>query len=123
MAAIHSGGMTLTLPFPPSANRLWRHWKGRTLLSKQGRDYHARVALEWALARGQGFGRRKLRVSIVAWLPDARRRDLDNLLKCACDAMQRACVFADDSQIVRLCIERGGIDRENPRLDVVLEAA
>lgn len=118
-----SDGVLLSLPFPPSANRLWRHWQGRTLLSREGRQYREQVAREWLAARAQGFGRAKLRVSIVAWMPDARRRDLDNLLKASGDAMMRAGAFADDSQIVRLCIERGGIDRTNPRLDVLLEAA
>lgn len=31
--------VTLTLPFPPSANRLWRTGNGRTYLSPQYRDW------------------------------------------------------------------------------------
>lgn len=115
--------MNLTLPFPPSANRIWRQWKGRTLLSKEGREYRDRVAREWLLLRSQGLGRRPLVVDVLAYMPDARRRDLDNLNKAALDALQRAGAFTDDSQIIDLRIRRAGIDRDNPRLEVTLEAA
>jgi crossover junction endodeoxyribonuclease RusA len=115
--------LILTLPFPPSTNRYWRHWKGRTLLSREGRTYREAAVLAVMKARVQGFGRRKCRVSIVAHMPDARRRDLDNLLKASLDALTAARVFEDDSQVVRLLVEHGGIDRERPRLEVLVEAA
>lgn len=115
--------MNLTLPFPPSVNRIWRQWKGRTLLSKEGREYRDRVAREWLLMRSQGLGRRALVVDVLAYMPDARRRDIDNLAKASLDALQRAGAFVDDSQIVDLRIRRAGIDRDNPRLEVKLEAA
>lgn len=115
--------MILTLPFPPSTNRYWRHWQGRTLLSKPGREYRKAAVLAVQQARTGGFGRRKCRVSIVAHMPDARRRDLDNLLKASLDALAAARVFEDDSQIVRLLVEHGGIDRDRPRLEVSIEAA
>ena len=40
----------LTLPFPPSTNRLWRHWQGRTLISREGRVYRATVGQIVAVA-------------------------------------------------------------------------
>lgn len=113
--------MNLTLPYPPSVNHYWRHVSMRVLISKQGRDYRTAVR---AAVLGQGWkadplsGRLKL--SMLAWMPDRRRRDLDNLQKSALDAMQEAGVYADDSQIDKLSIERAGMDRENPRLEVEL---
>lgn len=115
--------MRIELPFPPSVNRIWRQWKGRTLLSREGRAYRQAVGQAWLLARQQGFGRRKVRVSVVAFMPDNRRRDIDNLWKAAGDALQACRVVEDDSQIVRLLIEHGGIDRERPRLEVTIEPA
>lgn len=115
--------MNLIIPFPPSVNRIWRQWKGRTLLSREGRAYRDEVARAWLMERVQGFGRSPLAVDVWAYMPDARRRDLDNLNKAALDALQRAGVFADDSQIVDLRIRRAGIDRTNPRLEITLEAA
>lgn len=115
--------LILTLPFPPSVNRIWRAVAGRILLSRDGRAYREAVARQWLAARLQGHGRRPLVVSIDAWMPDNRRRDLDNLQKASLDALQRAGAFHDDSQICDLRIRRAGIDRQNPRLEVVLEAA
>jgi crossover junction endodeoxyribonuclease RusA len=112
----------ITLPFPPSVNRIWRAVNGRVLLSRDGRAYRDKVALQWALARLQGYGRSPLKVEIDAWLPDSRRRDIDNLQKAALDALQHAGAYADDSQIIDLRIRRAGIDRLQPRLIVRLEA-
>lgn len=113
----------MALPFPPSVNRIWRQWKGRTLLSKEGREYRKRVADMVFMERPETFGRRQLRVVIAAYLPDKRRRDLDNLSKAPLDSLQAARVFDDDSQIIDLRIYRAGVDRDNPRLEVRLEAA
>lgn len=111
----------LILPFPPSTNRYWRHWQGRTLLSKSGREYR-----QQAVRAAQGatrWGSRHVAVSIRAYVPDARRRDLDNLLKATLDALGAARVYEDDSQVRRLLVEHAGIDRANPRLEITLEAA
>ena len=115
--------LTLDLPFPPSVNRIWRQFQGRTILSKEGRAYRAEVVAAIYAARVQGFGRQKLRLVVAAHMPDDRRRDLDNLLKAANDAMQAARLFEDDSQITDLRIYRAGLDRQNPRLTISLEAA
>lgn len=113
----------LSIPFPPSTNRIWRQWKGRTLLSREGRSYRAEVAQLVMLARVPGLGRQAVAMTIDAHMPDARRRDLDNLLKAAQDALQAARVYDDDSQIVDLRIRLAGIDRVRPRLEIKLEAA
>lgn len=113
----------MILPFPPSLNRLWRNVNGRTVMSRAGRQYRDAVLREWAWAGHQGLGASALTVDTWAWLPDARRRDLDNLQKAVLDALQRAGAFRDDSQIVDLRIRRAGIDRENPRLEIVMEVA
>lgn len=44
-------------------------------------------------------------VTLIFTLPTKRRVDLDNLSKNVCDAM-RGIVYADDSQIVHLCIRK-----------------
>lgn len=113
----------LTLPWPPSVNRIWRQYQGRVLLSREGRAYRQAVLGEWLQAQQQGMGRQRLRLVIDAHMPDARRRDIDNLGKAVLDAMQAARVFEDDSQIDDLRIRRIGIDRASPRLEVMLEAA
>lgn len=108
----------ICLPFPPSVNRMWRTYRGRMLLSKVGREYRAEVA-----ARCMGimhYGSATLEVSIWAFMPDARRRDVDNLFKAPLDALCHAGIYDDDSQIVRLLIENAGIERDYPRLEIEL---
>lgn len=113
----------LALPFPPSLNRYWRNVKGRTLLSADGRTYRIAATIAARIARLAPFGSAPVVVSIAAYMPDARRRDLDNLLKGALDALAHAGVYDDDSQIVDLRIRNAGIDRAYPRLEITLEAA
>lgn len=46
-------------------------------------------------------------VDVVVHPPDRRRRDIDNVQKALLDALQHAGAYSDDSQIIRLSIERG----------------
>lgn len=58
--------------------------------------------------QSQGFFTKKerLSLSILAYPPDRRKRDLDNILKSLLDALMHARVYSDDSQIDRLSIMR-----------------
>lgn len=102
--------MNLTLPFPPSVNHYYRTFRGRTLISRQGREY--RRAICGLLAPGNGNGIRKppsggrIALAMDAFPPDRRRRDLDNTLKAVGDSLQHAGVFEDDSQIDLLAVRR-----------------
>lgn len=56
----------------------------------------------------------RLRVDVLVYPPDRRKRDLDNLGKALLDALTKARVWADDSQIdvltfSRKTIHRGGV--------------
>ncbi len=114
----------ITLPWPPTINTYWRHVviKGRsvTLLSKKGREYQHAASGE-LLRQGAvccGLSER-LAVSITAYPPDRRKRDLDNLPKAVLDAMTKANVWEDDSQIDDLRITRGHIVKGG-HLDIVI---
>ncbi|MBC7351925.1 MAG: RusA family crossover junction endodeoxyribonuclease [Thermogutta sp.] len=102
--------VTIDLPWPPTANRYWRNVNGRMVLSRDGRRYREAVdGLVWKQfceSGPVGFGESHLELTIEAYPPDRRRRDLDNLLKPLLDALQHAGLFADDSQIVSLQIRR-----------------
>ena len=110
----------LTLPYPPSVNRLWRHvvicGAVRTLLSKEGRDYC--VAARAGITGEPLTGR--LAVRVIVYPPDRRRRDIDNICKACLDALSREKgnehgfpgVWLDDSQIDILHVERGPVHRE-----------
>ena len=99
------------LDWPPSVNTIWRHIviKGaaRVVLSKDGREYRERAA--WAVrsaTRGVRFDRGPVSVEIVAYPPDRRARDIDNILKAALDAITHSGLWRDDSQVASLSIER-----------------
>ena len=97
----------IVMPWPPTTNSYWRTVGGRMLISKRGREYRKAVA-EMAAADGwPKFGGVRLTVKIEAWMPDRRRRDLDNLLKSMLDSLTHAGVWDDDSQIDQLAIWRG----------------
>jgi len=110
----------LSLPFPPSVNTIWRAFRNRTILSKTGRQYFADVV---PLLEEQWQGQpleKELQLQMVAYYPDARKRDLDNCLKVTQDSLVKAGIILDDSQIVAIIATKGGIDREAPRVEVSL---
>lgn len=117
--------IVLDLPYPPSMNSYWRSpnkgpLAGRVLISEDGRRYRADVL---QATRHCGLGaalQGRLRVRIVATMPDRRKRDLDNLLKPLLDALTHASIWVDDGQIDELSIKRGVI-KPGGRAIVVIE--
>jgi crossover junction endodeoxyribonuclease RusA len=100
------------MPFPPSVNHYWRHpttgkLAGRHLISEAGRRYRDAVREQALLERwGKVPEGMRISVQIDAWMPDRRRRDLDNVLKAALDSITYAGVWDDDSSIDHLSIRR-----------------
>jgi crossover junction endodeoxyribonuclease RusA len=97
--------LNLSLPLPNSANTHWRHGRGVTYLSKQGRDYRYLVANAVKDAN-QPIMTGRLFVDVLIYPRDKRKTDIDNRLKPLLDALQHAGAFEDDSQIDRLYVER-----------------
>lgn len=79
--------ITLDLPYPPSANRLWRAVGGRAIKSSEYRRWLALAAASIPLAaRGRVHGAHTLDIAVDR--PDRRARDLDNTLKPIIDALK-----------------------------------
>lgn len=102
--------ITMALPFPPPVNRYWQDptsgtLAGRHLISAEGRAYRDIVANE-VLVQRTGKQNGRLAMDVDVFPPDARRRDLDNLLKSLLDALQHAGVVEDDNQFDALTIRR-----------------
>jgi crossover junction endodeoxyribonuclease RusA len=76
------------------------------ILSEKGRAYRRFVMEQCLLQRVYTFTG-PIKVEIVAFRPDNRKRDLDNLLKAVLDGMAKALVYEDDSQIRDLRIRWG----------------
>ena len=113
----------ITLPWPPSVNRYWRSVNGRVLIAAAGRKYRTDVELVMLLRGRHGVGSLPVNVSIDAFYPDRRRRDIDNILKAPLDALTHAGMWDDDSQVEALSIRKAGLDQHNPRLEITLELA
>jgi crossover junction endodeoxyribonuclease RusA len=110
--------MLLVIPYPPSVNSIWRQYRGRTILSKEYRDYKTMVAR--LLGVNPVPTKARIRICIYAYMPDRRRRDLDNLTKVTIDILTHAGVWMDDEQIDDLRIIRAGIDKPG-RLEIEIE--
>lgn len=103
---------TLTLPYPPSTNRLWRHQAGRVMASPEAKAWKHQAA--W-IARAAGLtpiaGPVAMDVTLHPKLTSKGRAsrariDLDNALKAGLDALQ-GIAYADDKQITRLSAALG----------------
>lgn len=109
--------MKITLPYPPSANRYWRNWRGRTVLSAEARAYKADVGKRCKAAKLKPTG---ANVSLFLDVYRPRRAgDLSNRIKVIEDALQ-GYAFEDDDQVVKIFARRGD-DKANPRVEVVVE--
>lgn len=100
--------MNLSLPYPPSVNTYYATVNGRRVLSSKGRDYKRTVAFMVGKVE-QITGR--VGVGIELFMPDKRRRDIDNVQKALLDALQHAGVYEDDSQIDVLLVRRAGVEK------------
>ena len=95
----------LELPFPPSVNHYYRRVGPRTLISREGRAYRDTVVSTLA-DLGVKAMEGPLEVEVDLYPPDRRRRDADNSLKSLLDALQHGGAYGDDSQIVKIVVEK-----------------
>jgi crossover junction endodeoxyribonuclease RusA len=79
----------------------------RVLISEAGRAYRKTVSAIVAHERARKRLAGSLSVSVVAYPPDRRKRDLDNILKSLLDSLTHAGVIQDDGDIDRLQVTRG----------------
>ena len=100
--------LDLELPYPPSVNHYFRMVGRRVLISREGRAFRQRICSTLA-ALGVRPLAGPLAVEVEVYPPDHRRRDVDNTLKSLLDALQHGGAYLDDSQIVRLAIEKRGV--------------
>lgn len=98
----------ITLPWPPSVNDYWRRRADGKGIRISAEGVSFREHCQWqAKAQRVNVGLTgPLVVDIVAYMPDKRRRDVDNVLKALLDGLTHAGVWGDDSQVVDLRISK-----------------
>jgi len=110
----------IVLPLPPSVNSLWRTGpNGRVYVAPRYKVWKTSAAWEIAAqARGQKI-KGEYRMILRAVPPDARKRDLDNLLKAASDVLQAAGVIENDHYCRELI---ASWETEGPQCRIIVEA-
>lgn len=111
------------LPFPPSANALWRAVQGRNISSLRYRQWKARALTELMLQRPRKV-RGPYRLTIVATRPDKRPRDLGNIEKALSDVLQAFGVVENDSDAVSIWLRwSDAAPNKDAGVQIVVEAA
>lgn len=101
---------SVTLPIPPTANRMWRN--GNTRQGKSAEYEGWKRAASWDVnmqRKGVKFTD-PVSVTIIAKQPN-KLRDLDNLIKPSLDSLQAGCLLSNDN-IVRSITARWAEDHD-----------
>ncbi len=107
-----TGILRLELPYPPSINHYYLRTATGVILGIKGKTYRRDVALLLHRHRDAFSADKRLSLTINVFPPDRRKRDIDNILKCAIDSLQYARVIVDDNQIDMLTIIRRNVVKD-----------
>jgi crossover junction endodeoxyribonuclease RusA len=94
--------LMVDLPYPPSANKLWRYVGGRPIKSAHYRAWLHEAATLVVLAVRADIIEGPYALYIRAGRPDNRRRDIDNLIKPISDALTHGGAVRDDCNCQRI---------------------
>ena len=97
------------LPYPVSLNQAYRAWNNRVVKSAEARAYEEKVLDNLIMLRLNSFNEDRLKVTVTAYMPDKRRRDLSNLDKVLMDSLEKGGLFNNDEQIDDLRFIRAGV--------------
>lgn len=107
-----SSSVTVTLPYPPSANQLWRSVRGRVVRSAAYASWLNVASWEVKLAVARTFDKQGVAgpyaLTVLVCPPDRRPRDIDNLLKAISDALAKGGAIKNDSLCQRIEAEWDG---------------
>ena len=101
--------MMYLLPYPPSANRYWRSFRGFTVVSAEAKEY--KLAVHKIVGNNTTDKNVQLSIKLLPKLTRAGIAskvclDLDNCLKVALDALQ-GCLYVNDNQVRKIKLQYG----------------
>jgi len=100
----------LALPYPPTINHYYQRGKaGRLSVGARGIEYRQQVRTLLMCRRIQPVAG-IVGIAVLAYPPDRRKRDADNLWKCLLDSLTHGGLWEDDSIVT--C---QGIIMDDPR--------
>jgi len=85
------------IPIPPTANKIWRVYQGRQILSADYRSWKEHAALALKLGMKAVKGKVELTIIIQGGAGFMRSRDLDNCAKPVIDAIRHAGMIEGDT--------------------------
>ena len=97
----------LELPYPPSVNSYWKANGHRRYISPAGVMFTEEVSFIVKNKKPRTFGDTTVGIIIKIHPRSKRKFDLDNTLKAILDALMKAGMYDDDSQIEYIEITRG----------------
>ncbi len=111
-----SHALTFTIPLPLSLNNMYPTSKsGHRYMTKEGKSFKSAAGMyAMVAARDAGWedGSGPLGLRLVMWfLNTNRRRDIDNRIKAAADAIAEG-LCIDDSRFDELHVYRAGVSAE-----------
>jgi Holliday junction resolvase RusA-like endonuclease len=113
----------LTLPEPPSSNRLWRNGRGRMYTDTAAKDFKLAVhaaCLKAGITRVRFPEGTPVKLTLT-WYRQRKAGDTSNRIKIVEDALN-GLLWADDKQICELHVTR--VDGQRPgRLHLLAECA
>jgi crossover junction endodeoxyribonuclease RusA len=94
--------------YPPSVNNYYVKTRNGVHISAAGKRFRKAVIqdVKEQLA-GLDIIDHKVTVDLIFWIPDKRRRDIDNLVKPIFDAITHADLWTDDCQVDQFTAYRG----------------
>ena len=111
--------MQLTLPMPPSVNRIWRRKKGGGVyLDPKAAEFKETVGRICLIERVKPIPRPI--VTLHVYFPN-HRSDVDNRAKLTLDALQ-GFAYQNDKEIVCVCLWKH-FDKNDPRVEVTITTA
>lgn len=114
---IYQPSQSIVLPYPPSANRYWRKFNNRMVLSADAKNFKSCVQKIFKENSYFSYAENLIELDIKLYRPK-KIGDLDNYLKVTIDSLN-GLFFDDDKQIKRLTAERFD-DNINPRVEVII---
>jgi Holliday junction resolvase RusA-like endonuclease len=114
----------LTLPVPPSVNRIWRRGKGKGMYKTPKAKEYGEAVYAAALTQGVkrvAFGEGVPVRYTLTWYRATATGDLSNRLKLLEDSLN-GIVWADDKQIVEFHCYRKEAPRKG-RIEIIIEEA
>lgn len=94
--------------YPPTVNNYYVKTQRGIHISQKGRKFRDQLITDFhEQLEGMPKIEGKVRIDVIAWVPDNRKRDLDNLMKPVMDAMTHAGFWSDDSQVDQMSVYRG----------------